>query len=120
MLGLALTPYLGWTLGTLLGAVAGNVLPYVVTVALSVAIYGMFIAIIVPPAKEDLSILLCVLIAVALSCAFYFAPYLNLVPSGFRIIICSCLAALIMALIKPIKINEKPQTETDGQKDGAL
>ena len=130
MFGLALTPYLGWTIGTLLGAVAGSLLPAVVTVALSVAIYGMFIAIILPEAKRDLSVLLCVVIAAALSCAFYFLPYLSLVPSGFRIIICACVAALVMALVRPVNPEtEKSPEKTDdsyaepvnsvGQKDGA-
>lgn len=120
MFGLSLTPYLGWTIGTLLGAVAGNILPQIATVALSVAIYGMFIAIILPPAKEDLSVLVCIVIAVALSCAFYFVPFLSVVPAGFRVIICACVAALIMALIKPVTPESETTAPQSGQKDGAL
>ena len=50
--GLILTPYIGWAMGTLLGAVAGNILPSIVTASLGVAIYAMLIAIVVPEAKK--------------------------------------------------------------------
>lgn len=51
--GLGTMPYLGWSLGTLVGAAAGNILPAAVVSALGIAIYGMFLAIIVPPAKKN-------------------------------------------------------------------
>ncbi len=106
MLGLILTPLIGWTSGTLIGAIIGNVLPLEIVLSLQVAIYGMFIAIVVPPAKEDRAILLCVLIAVALSCAFYYIPFLSAIPSGFTIIICAVVASVIMAIVKPIKVDK--------------
>lgn len=52
MLGIILLPVIGWTGGTLCGAIAGNILPAIVTAALGVAIYGMFVAIVVPVAKK--------------------------------------------------------------------
>ncbi len=100
--GLILTPYLGWSTGTLLGAVAGNILPEIVVSALGVAIYGMFIAIIIPPAKKSRPTALCILFAVALSCAFKYIPALKVIPSGFVIIICAVLASALFALIAPI------------------
>ncbi len=103
MYGLILTPILGWSSGTLLGAVAGNVLPAIVTTSLGVAIYGMFVAIVVPQIKAERSALICTGIAVALSCAFYYLPTLNSVPSGFVVIICAVLASLIMAVVAPIE-----------------
>ena len=106
MLGLILTPLIGWTSGTLIGAIIGNVLPLEIVKSLQVAIYGMFIAIVVPPAKGDRAILLCVLIAVALSCAFYYIPFLSTIPSGFTIIICAVIASVIMAIVKPIKVDK--------------
>ncbi|MBE6788374.1 MAG: AzlC family ABC transporter permease [Ruminococcaceae bacterium] len=106
MYGLILTPFLGWSMGTLVGAVAGNVLPTVVTTSLGVAIYGMFIAIVVPQAKRDRASALCVCISVVLSCAFRYIPVLNTVPNGFVIIICAVLASVAMALIAPIEISE--------------
>ena len=104
--GLTLTPYLGWSAGTLLGSAAGNILPATVVSALGIAIYGMFIAIIVPPAKKSLPTLLCILSAIALSCAFKFIPVLSKVPSGFAIIICAVAASVLFALVAPVKSEE--------------
>ena len=101
--GLILTPFLGWTLGTLLGAVAGNLLPSVVISALGVAIYAMFVAIVFPKAKKHRPTAICVLIAIALSCAFRYIPVLQTVPSGFSVIICAVIAAALMAWLAPIK-----------------
>lgn len=102
MYGLILVPYLGWAGGTLLGAVAGNILPAVVTTALGVAIYGMLIAIVVPPMRDHRPTALCVLLAIALSCAFYYIPVLSRVSAGFVIIICSVTASALFALLRPI------------------
>ena len=102
MYGLMATPWLGWACGTLLGAVAGNILPAIVTSALGVAIYGMFIAIVVPEAKKSRPTALCVAIAVALSCLCYYVPGLKAIPSGFTVILCAVTASLIMALAAPI------------------
>ena len=102
MLGLQLLPWAGWALGTTLGAVAGNILPAIVTSSLGVAIYGMFIAIVVPEAKKSAPTAICVAIAVALSCAFYYVPWLQTIPSGFTVIICAVVASVIMAALAPI------------------
>ena len=101
--GLILTPYLGWSLGTLLGAAAGNIFPAVVISALGVAIYGMFVAIVVPPMKRSRPLVVCVLIAVGLSCAFWYIPVLKAVPQGFVIILCAVVASAVMAVIAPVK-----------------
>ena len=105
MFSLLALPYLGWSLGTLLGAIAGNVLPAVVVSALGVAMYAMFIAIVVPAAKDSRPVLLTVLIAAALSALFYYLPYLKEVPDGFVIIICAVSSSLLMAILKPIKTD---------------
>lgn len=104
--GLILTPWLGWATGTLLGAVAGNILPAIVISALGVAIYGMFIAIIIPPAKKNASTALCILAAVAMSCAFYYIPALKQVPGGFVVIICAVTASVLFALAAPVPVKE--------------
>ena len=101
--GLILTPYLGWSLGTLLGAVAGNVLPAVVISALGLAIYAMFIAIVLPKVKKHRPTALCAAIAVGLSCAFYYIPALRRIPSGFSVILCAAVAAAVAALVRPVK-----------------
>lgn len=104
MTGLGILPVAGWTLGTLLGAILGNILPTVVTNALSIAIYGMFIAIIIPAARKSKAVLIVSLIAVVLSCIFFYVPALNShVSSGFAIIICSIIAALFGAIFMPAK-----------------
>ena len=100
--GLISLPWVGWASGTIIGALAGNILPPLVTASLGVAIYGMFIAIVVPEMKTHRPTALCVAIAVALSCLFYFVPGLNAIPGGFTIIICACAASALMAILAPI------------------
>lgn len=104
--GLILTPYLGWTSGTLVGAVAGNLLPPFVISALGIAIYGMFIAIIIPVAKESRPTALCILVAVVMSCAFYYIPALSFVSGGFAVIICAVLASALLAWLAPIPVEK--------------
>ena len=77
----------GWTLGTLLGAISGSLLPDFIMSALGVAIYGMFLAVIIPPAKKNKAVLLVVVAAMAVSTLFAVVPGLNKVSSGFVIII---------------------------------
>jgi len=103
MYGLILTPFIGWSLGTLVGAVAGNILPAAMSDALGIAIYGMFIAIIIPVAKKNLVVMKVILTAVLLSCLFAFVPGLNQVSSGFVIIICAVVSASIFAIIAPVE-----------------
>ena len=110
MYGLILTPYIGWSAGTILGAVAGNVLPEVVISALGIAIFAMFIAIVIPVARVDYKTLICVIIAVVLSLAFHFVPFLKQVPSGFVVIICAVAASAVAALLFPISENKKEGT----------
>jgi len=95
----------GWVLGTLVGAVSGNLLPAFVISALGVAIYGMFLAIIIPPAKQNRAVLLVVLSAMGLSFLFSVVPILNKVTSGFVIIITTVAVAGIAAWLKPIEID---------------
>lgn len=105
--GLILLPVLGWVDGTLAGAVASTLLPGTVISALGVALYGMFIAIVVPPAKEHKEVRTVVLIALLLSCAFYYLPVLRQVSSGFMIIICTVAAAAVGAVLFPLKEGEE-------------
>ncbi len=113
MYGLILTPYIGWSGGTLLGAVAGHILPQIVITSLGVAIYGMFIAIVVPQLKRELSAAVCAATAVVLSCAFKFIPALSVVPSGFVIIICAIISGILCAILFPIDTAEGEVAEND-------
>ena len=95
--GLMIAPCIGWSMGTFLGAAAGTLLPVFVRSALGIAIYGMFLAIILPPARKSRPVRFVVLTAVALSFCFRYIPGLNTVSSGFVIIICGILAAALGA-----------------------
>lgn len=107
--GLIITPYLGWSVGTAIGALAGDVLPASVTSALGIAIYGMFIAIVIPKAKKDKPVAVCALIAIALGCAFKYIPLLSSVPSGFVVIICAAVASIVLAAVAPVHTDEEVQ-----------
>jgi predicted branched-subunit amino acid permease len=102
-LGLATMPFFGWSLGTLFGALLGNVLPPIVMNALCIAIYAMFVAIIVPQTKTEKTLLVVVGMAVLLSTAFYYLPYLNKVSSGLAISICAIVSAVLGAIFFPKK-----------------
>ncbi|MFR1786317.1 MAG: hypothetical protein ACLSWY_10280 [Ruthenibacterium lactatiformans] len=81
--------------------------------ALFIAIYGMFIAIVVPVAKQSRAVLGVVALAVALSCAMHWLPVLNTVSSGFSIILCTVLAAGLGALAAPVP--DEPSGAPDGE-----
>ncbi len=104
--GLILTPYVGWSLGTITGALAGDILPPSLTSALGIAIYAMFIAIVIPPAKKDKATAFCVLLAVALSLVFNYLPFLSKIPGGFTVIICTLIASITMAILSPVEVEE--------------
>ena len=101
--GITVISVSGWCLGTVLGVVAGNILPALVTNALGVAMYGMFLAIIIPPAKENHFLGALVAVSMAASGLFSILPYLKAISSGFRVIILTILIAGIAAVIHPIE-----------------
>ena len=106
MLGLGTLPILGWTGGTLFGALAGSVLPVNIRAALGVMLYGMFIAIVVPPARKERPILAVVILALVLSCLFTWLPVLKAVSSGISIVICTVAAAAVCAALFPVRDEE--------------
>ncbi len=105
MYGLILTPFLGWSTGTLLGAIAGDIMPASVTAALALMLYGMFIAIIIPPAKKNHKVLVVILIAAALSVIMHYL--LPMISGGFAIIIAAVISSVIVALIFPVSEQER-------------
>lgn len=105
-LGLVTLPFLGWSAGTLAGALLGGILPAIVQSAMGIAIYGMFLAIIIPQAREDSRFMRVIFLAVCLSCLFRYTPGLKKVTSGFAIIICAVLAAGIGAFLYPLEAAE--------------
>ena len=107
MLGLGTLPILGWTGGTLCGALAGSVLPPSFQAALGVMLYGMFIAIVVPPAKKEKEIFAAVVLSMVLSCLFSWLPALQTVSAGISIVICTVAAAALCAALFPIPEEEE-------------
>lgn len=100
-LGLGIVPYLGWVIGTLIGALLGQIFPDIVMNALSIAMYGMFIAIILPPCKSDIKTMVVVLIAAILSSLIYFVPILNGFFGALAISVSAVISALIGAIVFP-------------------
>ncbi len=101
MYGMILIAAAGWVMGTFLGASAGQLLPESVSSALGIVLYGMFLAIIVPPSRKNRNILCVVIAAAVLSLLFRYV--LTAVSSGFAVIICAVSAAVLGALIFPVK-----------------
>ena len=101
--GLAVLPYAGWALGTLTGALVGNILPERLMNALCIALYGMFVAIVVPVAKKERPVLAIVALAMIFSCLFTWLPGLKAVSSGIAVSLCAIVAAAIGAAVFPVK-----------------
>lgn len=97
---------IGWVGGTFVGSALGNVLSTDILNALAIAIYGMFIAVIIPPAKKNKVILLVVILSMVLSGLFEVLPILNMISSGFKIIIVTIIVAAFAAYKFPVKDDE--------------
>ena len=116
MYGLILISFLGWSGGTLLGAAAGQLLPAAVTDAMGIVLYGMFIAIIVPAAREKHSVLCAAAIAILFSICFEYL--LTFVSGGFAVIISAVVAAAAAAVFFPVEENE--ESSANAEKEEAL
>jgi len=92
-----------WSSGTASGIVAGSILPETIVSALSVAIYGMFLAIIIPPARQDRVVAGLVVAAFACSFAFSVLPLLNTLSGGMRTIILTVAISSVAALLFPVR-----------------
>lgn len=111
MYGLMLFPILGWTGGSFLGAAFGQILSENITNALGLMLYAMFLAVIVPASKKEHGVLLCVLVAAAISVVFKFLiPSVN---NGFATIISAVAAAAVFALIFPVKDEAEEEIEQE-------
>ncbi len=93
--GLTILPVIGWTGGTVIGALLGGVFPDFLTNALSIGIYGMFVSIVIPQTKKDPVIMNSAVLACVLSALMYYVPFLSShITGGFAIIIAAVTAAL--------------------------
>ena len=105
MYGLIFISFVGWVMGTFLGAAAGQILPAALTDAMGIVLYGMFVAIVIPEAKKEKSVLVVAVLAALCSILFYYV--FTAVSSGFAIIICACAASALMAAVAPIEVEEE-------------
>lgn len=99
LMGLMLFSFFGWNTGTVLGSFASSVLPNSVQSALGIAIYAMFLAIIIPPARKSKLITFVITVSVLLSCALHWLPGLNRMDEGWTIIFSGVIAALVGAVL---------------------
>ncbi len=102
---------LGWTGGTFVGAVLGDVLPISIISALGVGLYGMFISIFIPMAKKDKIVAALVAISFAASAAATYLPVISRVPEGVRIIALTVVISLVAAILFP----RDPMSEREGK-----
>lgn len=105
--GVATTSVLPWAIGTSLGILVGNVLPTVLVNALSVSLYGMFLAIIIPPARKNKAVAVIVAVSFALSSLMTYLPIVSKISSGIRMVILTVLIASVAAIVKPVKEGDE-------------
>lgn len=103
LVGLIIGPVLGWTTGTALGAIICSTLPQSLSSAMGIALYGMFIAIVLPVVKKSKEVTLVVVISVVVVCILKYIPIFKVISSGFRIILATIIGAGIGAFLFPIK-----------------
>lgn len=122
MVGLQSLPIIGWTAGTFLGAIACDLMPRNVSVAMNVMLYGMFIAIVFPVAKKSRSVMCVAGVAVFMSCLFRYVPFLKNISEGISIIICTIAAATLGAILFPVKEEQENEGEKNlpPKKEGRL
>lgn len=105
MYGVIIISTFGWVSGTFLGAYAGQLLPQSVTAALGIMLYGMFTAVIIPPARRQKSVLFTVITAAALSVVCKYL--IKALSGGISVIICAIIAAALAAVIFPREDEEE-------------
>ena len=112
----------GWSIGTACGIIAGNILPAVLTNALGVALFGMFLAIIIPPAREHRVVGFVVLASFVASFAASVLPGLAALSSGTRTILLTVLISAAAAILAPVPNQAsapEPASETEREVDPA-
>ena len=107
MAGLIITPVIGWTGGTFFGAALTSFVPQIISNSFGIALYGMFIAIIIPVAKEQKSVLFTVLLATVLSVLVYYIPFLSFLSGGWDIILITVSVSAIAAVLFPVKEGDE-------------
>ena len=107
MIGLILTPVTGWTTGTAVGAVASQFMPVILTNSMGIALYGMFIAIIITPARSNKNIFIVILLSIIASLCFNYLPLISKISEGWSIIIITVLVSALAATLFPVNIHKE-------------
>lgn len=102
-LGIVAPSFIGWTSGTTCGAAFSSILPTMFADAMNIALYGMFVAIVLPQTKRDSNKRLAVILSVIMSCIFAYTPLSNMISSGWTIILITIVVSAFMAWKFPIK-----------------
>ena len=110
MVGLMSMPILGWNLGTFLGGSISTILPEALQNAMGIALYAMFIALIIPAARESVKVLSVIVVAVAVNCLLKYLPLFEFISSGFRVI----LATVIASAYGAWKYPKEEEPDKDG------
>ncbi|MDK2878553.1 MAG: hypothetical protein PWR06_1269 [Thermoanaerobacteraceae bacterium] len=105
-LGLVTCPYWGWALGTALGALTSSVLPKTFQSSMGIALYAMFIALVVPAAKKSKAALVVAITAICISSLFHWGPYLDRISGGWSIIFATIIASGVGAVLYPREEDE--------------
>lgn len=100
-MGLIIGPYIGWSLGTVLGAFISDLLPEFLASSMGITLYAMFIAIIIPASKAKKSVLAVTVFAAAVSAVLYYLPFTASLSGGWTVIIASVAASLFGAVVFP-------------------
>ena len=100
----------GWTLGTLAGVLSTGVLPRTFLNAMNMALYGMFIAVFMPAAREDKKLIPVIFLSMALSALVQALPWFDFISSGMKIIILTLVISLAAAWIMPVPEEEGGRT----------
>jgi len=106
MMGLVACPYCGWALGTVLGAITCSVLPGPLQNSMGIALYAMFIALVVPAAKKSRVALIVAVIAILINSVLTWVPKVNMISEGWAIIIATVGACTSGAILFPRKDDE--------------
>lgn len=115
MYGLITAPILGWTAGTAMGALTSGVLSDRLSAAMGIALYAMFIAIIIPPAKKSVPIFMTILEAVVITCILKYVSWFDFISEGFKIIIATIVASGISAVLFPVNDDSDGNAEDFGK-----
>ena len=109
MYGMIFIAFTGWVSGTAMGVSAGQLLPVAVSSAMGIVLYGMFLAIIIPPAKKQRNVLFAVLLAAGVSILMRYV--FTMISGGFAVIISAVAASALAAVIFPVKDGEEADDE---------